>query len=211
MNRLSNERHVAQALALLAGLVLALTARPSSAADPVDDETIHGEPDCPLVFGDGAVRAANHEGWADAIDAVWSLDSSVAVLHTRHWRAADPLRFDGIEVLGRDQQGDAVRVLLRVGDEFGGEDCVPGLYSVGVDAALGADGRVIAISKRVVLVAWRGELRYLISDAEQVIDVQVIWGSPWLVPRPAQPQRTTTRSRGSSRPRSRPGRGGRRR
>lgn len=184
---------------VIACLVVAAAAPRTSAAQPEPPPTLT-ESDCPALFGDASQRAANRDRRAGAVRAVWRLDGSAAVLHTRQWRDAEPLRVEGVEVIGRDSSNEEPRVLLRLGEELASLQCEPGLYSIGVDAALGEGAYVLSITPRLVLVQWHGELRYLISREDQLTDVQVIWGSPWRVPRPVEPYRgSTTRSRRSRR------------
>lgn len=151
------------------------------------DRSLTGR-DCPALFGSGATRSRNRRWRARRLSWVHEDEAGVTVVHTGSWRRRPGrVRLRGMRLLsavpakgGGGGGGATIRLAGWLARRVG---CRRGPYHLGRDDALDADTRVLAVLRGKLLVARRGELRYVATRAVGRPRWLLAWGSRYgLIP-----------------------------
>jgi hypothetical protein len=185
-------------------VVLGLAPRAGRAEEPAEPE-IQDASACPRLFGDARTEAANRQRRLHRLEGVRPVRESVELDFRGPWTRPRRFIFTGIELdrVDHDVTGEPFAVLRVTGLQRLG--CADGLYTVGVDAAIGAGAHVLAILDRgLVLIESRDRLGYLLTPEATAPAWRLSWDADILFRNrshstivPATPRRGYTPNRPS--------------
>ena len=136
---------------------------------------------CELLQDNATARRANRERRLSLLESASRGTTDFWVVHHADWTMPQPLSLPHLTLVKTVIQPDCTPAAIVSLDVWGDKsDCLSGQYRLQVDDSVGPESRVLAIFDGVVLLEWRGELRYLTSS-ETAPEWHMVWHAPWTV------------------------------
>lgn len=144
---------------------------------------------CPLFSGSDATHTHNRERRESVVESVEQGSSGVWIVHHGSWTRPERLEVSDLAVVKTVTGPECVpSVVVALDAPEDDSVCEVGLYRLQVDDDLGPDGRVLHVfPDDVVLIEWRGRLRYLAAPEAIVPEWHMVWHAQFTLASPRVP------------------------